>query len=168
MYFLLVALHLLGAVVWFGGILFIGLVLVPTSRAFGEQGQALVRAVGRRFLWVAWPAIALTIGAGVVLGFMRGFLGALFTGALEDYPQMGLFLAKVLLVGVSLVLEVLHDWVLPRMASRRERVAQATNPPSPTLLAQAQALRRATARVASVNGGVVLGVVLLGIWLGRV
>lgn len=168
MYFLLVVLHLLGTVVWLGGLLFIGLVVVPVSRAFGETGQNLVRSVGRRFLWIAWPAIAVTLGTGVVLGFLRGFLGALLTGSLGDYPQIGLFLLKVVLVGVVLVLEVFHDWLIPALATRRERAAYASNPPDRALLAQAQALRRATAWVASVNGGVALVVVFLGVWLSRI
>lgn len=167
MYLLLVILHLLGAAVWFGGILFIGLVLVPVSRAFGDTGNALVRAVGRRFLWVAWPAILLTVATGVVLGFFRDFLGALFTGSLLDVPQGSLFILKVLLVVASLALEAIHDWVLGPRGAQRERAARALNPPDPSLLAQAQALRRATTRIASLNGGVVLAIIILGVWLSR-
>ncbi|MFN3973830.1 MAG: CopD family protein [Dehalococcoidia bacterium] len=167
MYLILVILHLLGAVIWFGGILFIALVLVPVSRAFGDTGNALVRAVGRRFLWVAWPAIALAVATGIVLGFNRGFLEALFTGSLFDFPQGGLFTLKVLLVLASLVLEALHDWVVGPRGGRLERAALATNPPDPALLAKAQAMRRATARIASVNGGVVLAIVIIGVWLSR-
>lgn len=167
MYLPLVILHLLGAAIWFGGIFFIGLVLVPVSRAFGDTGNALVRAVGRRFLWAAWPAIALTIATGIVLGFYRGFLGALFSGSLFDLPQGGLFTLKVLLVLAALGLEALHDWVLGPRGGRLERAALATNPPDPALLTQAQAVRRATARIASVNGGVVLAIVIIGVWLSR-
>jgi putative copper resistance protein D len=162
---LLVTLHLLGAIVWLGGSLFIGLVLVPTSRAFGETGQTLVRAAGRRFRWVAWPAIAISVGTGVVLAWQDGFLGALLDGTLLTLPRGPLFLVKAVLVLIALVLEGLHDWVLGAMAVRRERAATAANDPS--LLAQAQALRKAIARVGFVNGGVVLAVVVAGVLLGR-
>ncbi|MCS7207367.1 MAG: CopD family protein [Dehalococcoidia bacterium] len=160
-------LHLLGTAVWFGGVLFLGLVLVPVSRAFGETGQNLVRSVGRRFVWIVWPAIGVAVASGVEFGIRYGYWEALFRGNWGAYPLGGVFVLKVVLVGLALVLEGLHDWVIPALATRRERSASATTPPHPALLAQATALRRMSSRVAMLNGGVVLAVVVLGVWLSR-
>lgn len=57
--------HLLSVAAWLGGMLFLGLVVVPVVRASGgiEKSRALVTAVGRRFGWlggIAWVGLLVT------------------------------------------------------------------------------------------------------------
>lgn len=49
------ALHVLGVVLWIGGLGLATLVLIPAIRAnaFGPQGRAVFHAIESRFIWVA-------------------------------------------------------------------------------------------------------------------
>ncbi len=75
---LLLALHLLGAVVWVGGMAFSLLVLRP-SLAVLEPAQriALHRAVFQRFFRIVWHAMPIVIlsGYAMVFGVFGGFAG---------------------------------------------------------------------------------------------
>jgi uncharacterized membrane protein len=52
------SLHVLGAIVWIGGMLFIALVLVPVVRRLEPLERArLVQAIGLRFRTVGWIVV---------------------------------------------------------------------------------------------------------------
>jgi len=73
-YLTVVTLHLLGAVVWIGGILFLGLVLAPILRGRPVAERVLLlQAVGRRFLRVGWAALGTLLATGPVLWALRSF-----------------------------------------------------------------------------------------------
>ena len=65
-------LHLLAAVAWIGGTVFLSLVLVPILKCepFASQRGALIRAAALRFRLVVWVAIGalLTTGPLLMLG----------------------------------------------------------------------------------------------------
>jgi len=107
-YFTLMTLHLLAAVVWIGGMLFLGLVLTPVLRCRPPDERAsLLSAVGRRFLKVGWAALGAILVTGPLLWIKRGF---------DVTPVL---VVKLTLVGVILLLSVLHDFVLgPRLIKR--------------------------------------------------
>jgi putative copper export protein len=95
--------HVLAAITWVGGMLFIALVLVPTVRAVGDAAlrARVVRESGRRFRTIAWAALAVLI----------------LTGLLNLWLQPGLLRAprlhwKLGLVGLALILGAFHDFVL--------------------------------------------------------
>ena len=71
---LLVWLHLLAAVAWIGGMVFLSLVLVPILRhePFALQRGALIRAVALRFRLVVWVAIGVLLTTGPLLLLSRG------------------------------------------------------------------------------------------------
>ena len=60
--------HVLSAITWVGGMLFIALVLVPTVRALGDATlrTRLLRDSGQRFRTVAWIALAFLLLTGLV------------------------------------------------------------------------------------------------------
>jgi uncharacterized membrane protein len=75
---LLLAVHLLGAVVWVGGLAFALLVLTPAAAGMDAGSRvALAGRVYKRFfliLWHAMPLILLT-GYAMVFGYLGGFQG---------------------------------------------------------------------------------------------
>ncbi|HPV77375.1 MAG TPA: hypothetical protein PLX31_20905, partial [Gemmatimonadaceae bacterium] len=61
LYFTLVTLHILAAVTWIGGVLFIALVGAPALRTVEPPSlrTALWEAIGLRFRTVGWGAVIL-------------------------------------------------------------------------------------------------------------
>ncbi|MFQ5933809.1 MAG: DUF4149 domain-containing protein [Dehalococcoidia bacterium] len=114
-YLALVTLHLLGTVVWIGGMLFLGLVLTPVLRGRPPvERAALLHAVGRRFLKIGWTALAILLLTGPTLWALRGF------------PLTPVLVAKLTLVGVILLLSLFHDFSLgPRLVAELQKGGEA-------------------------------------------
>jgi putative copper resistance protein D len=134
-------LHLVAAITWIGGMLFIALVLVPVARGIKEpQVRArLVQDAGRRFRTVGWVALGLLFATGLANLWVRPYLLAA--------PR---FHAKLGLVVLALILAALHDFALGPRAGRPGA--------DPSLRVQASWIAR-------INVVVVLVVVLLGLAL---
>lgn len=103
------ALHLLAAIIWIGGMLFVALVLVPVARRLDEPAlrARLFHLVGMRFRVVGWIALAVLVLTGLGNLWQRPYLVAV--------PQ---FQWKLGLVGVAFALAALHDFVLGPRAGR--------------------------------------------------
>jgi uncharacterized membrane protein len=113
-------LHVLGVVVWVGGLMYQAHVLLPAAR----RGQAVVFAdAARRGRAIAWMAIALIV--------LTGFYNVTRLGPLERVMQSGAALAlvgKFALVLVAVALAGQRDFQqLPRLA---RALAAGTNPAS--------------------------------------
>ncbi len=165
MYALVAYLHLLAAIVWLGGTLFIGLVLVPvttTARTPSPAAASVLRAAARRFRAIAWGAIAALVLTGLWLLLQR------VTSPLDILTgpgqQMQTLRLKVTLVALALVLSGLHDFVLgPRLASRLEASRGAASANNPGVMRG----RRLVAWIARVNALILLLIVALGVALVR-
>jgi uncharacterized membrane protein len=74
---ILLALHLLGAVLWVGGMFFAVVVLRPSLSVLGgPQRIALHRQVFRRFFLVIWHAMPIVLLTGyAMVGFVYGGFG---------------------------------------------------------------------------------------------
>ncbi|MBI3939223.1 MAG: DUF4149 domain-containing protein, partial [Acidobacteria bacterium] len=74
LYLISVFLHLLAAIVWIGGMAFLGLILAPYLRQPGQRhmGPALFRATGTRFRVVGWICIGLLVLSGIFSLAYRG------------------------------------------------------------------------------------------------
>ena len=134
-------LHVLAALVWAGGMLFVALVLVPVTRRLADADlrRRLVTDVGVRFRAVGWAAIALLVLSGSGNLWLRPeLLGA---------PR---FHMKLALVALAILLSAVHDFVLGPQAGRPDA------PPS---------LRGRASWLARLNVLVVLTIVLLGLAL---
>jgi uncharacterized membrane protein len=134
-------LHLLAAITWIGGMVFIALVLVPVTRGLADPAlrSRLVQDAGRRFRTVGWIALGALALTGLANLWLRPYL--FWT------PR---FQGKLALVVLALALSVFHDFVLGPRAGR-----PGADP----------ALRRRASWVARLNLLVVLAVVLLGLAL---
>jgi len=133
--------HVLAAIAWIGGMLFVALVLVPVVRGLNDPPlrARLVHAAGVRFRAVGWSALALLLASGLGNLWLRPYLLSL--------PR---FQVKLGLVVLALALSVLHDFVLGPRAGRPGADPR---------------LRTWASWVARVNVAVVLAVVLLGLAL---
>ena len=111
---LLVWLHLLAAVSWIGGTIFLSVVLVPVLKRepFASQKALLFRTIARRFRAVVWGAIAVLLFTGPLLLHQRGIPIADPSG----WPMV--LAAKLGLVAILLLLTLTHDLIT--RASRRE------------------------------------------------
>ncbi|MCA1957653.1 MAG: hypothetical protein LDL14_03875 [Nitrospira sp.] len=114
MYHALVALHLLAAVAWIGGMIFLSLVLAPLvkSRKAAPEFMALFRSAALRFRAVVWTAIALLLTTGPVLLARRGMM------LTSPASWSTVATIKIGLVLLLLVVTMLHDMVLGPQVSR--------------------------------------------------
>lgn len=134
-------LHVLAAIAWIGGMLFIALVLVPVTRRLEDPAMRtrLVQETGRRFRTVGWIALTVLVVTGLLNLSIHPFL--------LSSPRLQW---KLGLVGLALILSAFHDFVLGPRAG-----APGADPSA----------RVRASWVARVNVVVVLVVVLLGLSL---
>lgn len=111
---LLVWLHLLAAISWIGGTIFLSVVLVPVLKRepFASQKALLFRTIGRRFRAVVWGAIAVLLFTGPLLLHQRGIPIADPSG----WPIV--LAAKLGLVAILLLLTLTHDLILGPRAGK--------------------------------------------------
>ncbi|MBI3967396.1 MAG: DUF4149 domain-containing protein [Chloroflexi bacterium] len=162
-YQLSIFVHVLSAIVWVGGMLFLALVAVPATRHLppAERG-ALVGALGVRFRPIGWLCIGVLVATGLVNAAYRGVtLASLMDGRLFS-SQLGWLLAiKVTLVAVMIALSAIHDFAV---GPASVRAATATDAATAALRAR---LRRQASWLARVTTLLALVVVALGVLLGR-
>lgn len=145
--------HVLAAVVWVGGMLFMGIVVAPASRAVEEPSvrTALMSAVGQRFKVVGWICIALLILTGIF-----NLMSRLATASLSFHRALGV---KLLLVLAMIALSAVHDFVLgPRLVAQEKGGASAE---------AVAPLRRRVISLARLNALLGIIVVWLGLLLSR-
>lgn len=118
-YHLNVFIHVLAAMVWLGGMLFIAVVGAPVLREIESPKlrQSLFRSLGVQFRFVGWICIAVLLATGVLNLHFRGLLSAGVLGSAGFWSGaygQALFW-KLLLVGVMVTLAAVHDfWMGPR------------------------------------------------------
>lgn len=109
---LLVWLHMLAAVSWIGGTIFLSAVLVPVLRRepFASQKALLFRTVARRFRVVVWGAITILLLTGFPLLHQRGIPIMNPSG----WPMV--LSVKLGLVAILLLFTMTHDLIIgPRV-----------------------------------------------------
>lgn len=114
MYLTLIILHILAAVSWVGGMIFLSLVLAPLvrSRKAVPEFMALFRSAALRFRPIVWLAMAILLMTGPMLLSLRGVALA------NPSSWPGIVTAKLMLVALLLFLTLLHDLVLGPQVSR--------------------------------------------------
>ena len=159
LYLALVTLHLLAAMLWLGGMLFLAVVGAPVLRALEPAiRQEIFRRLGERFRTVGWIALGVLVATGTGMVQLRGWLRPEVMGSSGFWtagPGRTLAL-KLALVALMLGLSAWHDFVLGPRAGRAE-------PGSPRALR----LRKRAAGMARVNALVGLLVLFLAARLVR-
>lgn len=122
------SLHLIAAAIWAGGLVFLGLSVSAARRTLGDAERiAFFRAIGRRFLVVGGLALVVLIATGSDMVSDRDAWDTLGEGTYG-----GTLLAKLILVGVVIVLTLVHSLVQgPALSRLREQ--QAERPDDPAL-----------------------------------
>jgi uncharacterized membrane protein len=109
---LLVWLHMLAAVSWIGGTIFLSVVLMPVLKRepFVSQRAMFFRTIARRFRVVIWGAIVILLLTGPPLIHQRGIPIMNPSG----WPMI--LSVKLGLVGILLLLTLTHDLIIgPRV-----------------------------------------------------
>ena len=114
MYSTLIVLHILAAVTWIGGMIFLSLVLAPLvrGRKAAPEFMALFRSAALRFRPIVWVAIAVLLATGPMLLSMRGIHVS------SPTSWTGIVTVKLMLVALLLLLTLLHDLVFGPQVSR--------------------------------------------------
>jgi putative copper resistance protein D len=159
----IVWLHLLGAVVWIGGLTFQVLVVVPalTRLTVTAEWLQLSLRLERQFRYVMWPAVGVVLLTG--LYNVLNLLYAISFAGRSVPPTFVRFLGlKLVLVGLMLVLQGVQRLVLyPRTVALLIRLpAEATILPSEVVK-----LRRLSHLCQAVTVSLAVVVMLLGVML---
>ena len=161
LYWVSVTLHVLAALLWLGGMFFLGVVGAPVLRAIEPAAlrQRLFHLLGVRFRTVGWVAIAVLLVTGTLMLSARGLLAwsvVLGSAAFWRTP-LGVTLAfKLVAVVTMIAVSAVHDFLVGPAASRAEAGS-----------AEAIALRGRAALLARLNALVGLFLVVAATRLAR-
>jgi putative copper export protein len=116
------SLHLIGAAVWVGGMVMLGLAVGAARRTVAESERvALFRSLGRRFLVAGGIAMVVLIATGSDMAADR--LGAWSDLTDTDYGER--LLAKLIVVAAVIVLTLFHSLVQgPALTRLRARALE--------------------------------------------
>jgi copper resistance protein D len=118
--------HLIGASIWVGGSIFLGIVLVPVLKSHTktlEEMVALMVKIGRRFNRITIPAFAALVTSGIYNS--RAFLGE--PGTLFDTTYGIILFTKVILVVGTIVAYIVHIRLLDADMERKLMSGQGGN-----------------------------------------
>lgn len=104
------SLHLIAAILWVGGMVFVGMVLAPLLRARLDSAQyaSLMGEAGKRFMTIGWMCIATLVASGLLQAQGRPVISST------------IFKIKIALAVLAILLSYIHDFVLgPRLAAGR-------------------------------------------------
>ena len=146
LYYVNVTVHVLAAMLWLGGMFFLGVVGAPVLRAVEPAGlrQQLFHQLGLRFRAVGWWAIGVLLVTGAVNLHYRGWLhwrGVLASAEFWRSPSGTALGVKLSAVAAMLIVSAVHDFVV----GPRAGVAPAGSPMAVTLRRRAAIMARCTA-----------------------
>ena len=162
LYLVSVWLHIIAAMTWIGGMLFLVTVLVPLLRqpSMRDRAMELFHVLGVRFRLVGWIALGTLVATGIFNVLHRGFtLGQLFSGEAFTGPWGHTLAGKLLLVLLIVVSSVVHDLYVGPKATKLGREGAPAK--------QRERLRRTASWMGRVTLLMALAVVALAVVLVR-
>ncbi len=153
-----IAIHVFSAVIWVGGVLFIGMIAVPAAKKLDDElRRKLLDDLGRRFRTVGWTALGLLITTGIYLMWNWGATwSSVFDLSFFEHAHTRLLGYKLLLVIPMLVISALHDFWLGPRATKEGRSDQE--------IAQD---RKLAAWMGRATGSLVVFIILLAVFVAR-
>lgn len=123
LYRIAVIVHVLSAVMWVGGVLFMGMVAVPAAKKLDDGlRRQLLDDLGRRFRPMGWTALGLLVATGIYLMWHWGAtVGTVLDLSFFEHGHTQKLGYKLVLVGMMLVVSGLHDFWLGPRATREGR-----------------------------------------------
>lgn len=150
--------HIMSAMVWLGGMVFVSFALAPALGALGEPrvSSRVLSLTVRRFRRLVWVAIPLLVITGVmnVLGH-NVTMGSIVSGTVFTTLFGKALALKLLLVLMMLVLTLYHEFIIGPRSARLGAEAQ----DSPELMDSLVRMRVKVTRIARVN--LALGVLVV-------
>ncbi|MEE8423283.1 MAG: DUF4149 domain-containing protein [Thermodesulfobacteriota bacterium] len=111
-------LHVMAAILWIGGMLFITLVLAPFLRSLNDRKQQsmLYQAVGTRYRFWGWVAIVTLLITGPINLYLMGISPLLiFNPAFHGTDYGFALMMKLGFVFIIVASSLLHDfWIGPK------------------------------------------------------
>jgi uncharacterized membrane protein len=124
LFLLSTTLHILAAIIWVGGLMFMSLMLVPALRAMGNPAlmARMIQAVGKRFKWIGWTCLVVLLVTGFTNLAARGISHRMLTTRDFWASSFGETLAwKLVLFAGVITLSLTHDLIAgPRLRQLRE------------------------------------------------
>jgi putative copper resistance protein D len=111
--------HLLAAMLWIGGMMFLSFILLPVLRrgSFGADRRILFQALARRFRLLVWCAIIVLVATGPLLVSSQ-------TGSLEEPEGWRQVLnLKLWVVAILVLLTAIQDFWLGPLVGRLRRAS---------------------------------------------
>lgn len=127
-YQLVVYVHVLSAIGWVGGILFLGLIAVPALRRLepGQRAQ-LLNVLGTRFRNVGYTLLLLLLITGVIQSVFHGATVANVLDGSFFSTHFGRNLGmKLLFIALMLVVSISHDFFVGPASVRATEAGQDT------------------------------------------
>ena len=133
-YQIAVLIHILAAITWLGGSLFLVMVMVPLTRQTIEGAPPgfsirLLREAAIKFRNVAWASIVLLVITGLFIAtdHFDVSVSDLFD---DDSRFISILRTKIGFVALILILSLLHDFILgPRLTRQIEELDSPASPP---------------------------------------
>ena len=131
MYQAIVYIHVVAAITWLGGMLFLAMVMVPLARRDANIGFGVLRSAAEKFVKVAWASMMVLAVTGGYLAWTHwGVRPSTFFGGDGHFLQF--LQMKTGLFVIVILLSLAHDfWLGPRMMNRLE-AARVSGSPLPT------------------------------------
>lgn len=115
--------HVMAAIFWIGGMLFLTLVIAPFLKGIEDpqERSRIYHVVGRRFRLWGWIAIGLLLLTGPLNLYLMGLpLEGLLSGNLYRGPYGKTLITKLAFVVLIVITSFLHDFVFgPRARGSR-------------------------------------------------
>jgi uncharacterized membrane protein len=161
LYYLNVTIHVLAAMLWLGGMFFLGVVGAPVLRAIepAPVRQRLFQELGLKFRRVGWIAIGILVVTGVLNLYFRGWLrwdGVLGSAGFWLTSLGHALAAKLAAVVLMVTVSAVHDFIYGPRAGRAV-------PGSPAAIA----LRKRAALLARLNAAIGILLVAAAVRLAR-
>ncbi len=116
-------LHVLAAIFWIGGMLFLTLVIAPFLRTLDDprKKSEIYQIVGKKFRFWGWIAIAVLVVTGPINLYRLGVTPeVLMDPAFHSTPYGRAVLTKILFVALIVLSSALHDfWLGPKARNSR-------------------------------------------------
>ena len=151
--------HLVSAITWIGGQLFILIILLPIMRtALPRNERTLLFAqVGRRYATVSWIALSLLVVTGFLNGQRRGIDWSRLSTS--DYGRI--LMVKLIFVAVVIVITLVHALHFGRRITEIAERAQALGSDDPAIVEERRRLQTVSGILSGINLLLNLVIVLL-------